>query len=107
MSNEPAPASPAGSLKLPGIDPRWIVLAGGFLILFAGGGRLAIFGLVLKPMSEDLDLSRGTLSLVVTISTLVAAPSLLITGRLLDRYNLRLIMLIATLVSGVSIALLG
>ncbi len=89
------------------VDPRWVVLAGGFLILFAGGGRLAIFGLVLKPMSEDLDISRGTLSLVVTISTVVAAPSLLVTGRLLDRYSLRMVMLVATLISGLSLVLLG
>src|SRR5215207_7541709 len=88
-------------------EARWVVLAAGFSILFMGGGRLAIFGLVFKPMSEDLDLSRSTLSAVVTVSTIASAPSLLLTGRLLDRYRLRLIMLVATLISGLSMAAMG
>lgn len=107
VSENPSPRFTRIRSSTGGIEPRWVVLAAGFLILFMGGGRLAIFGLVFKPLSEDLDLSRSTLSLVVTTSSIVAAPALLLTGRLLDKHSLRLIMAAATLVSGVSIASLG
>ena len=36
-------------------DYSWLILAAGFLILFFSGGSRFAFGLMLKPMSEDLD----------------------------------------------------
>lgn len=70
----------------------WVILAAGFLVLFFGTGSRFAFGLVLKPMSEDLGWSRSTLTLAVTTFMLVSAVSLPAVGRLIDRYSLSLIM---------------
>ena len=70
----------------------WVILASGFLVLFFGTGSRFAFGLVLKPMSEDLGWSRSTLTLGLTAFMLVSAVSLPVVGRLIDRYSLRLVM---------------
>ena len=89
------------------IEYRWVILTTGFLILFLGGGRLHLFGLLLKPMSEDLAMSRSALSLVVATFTVTSAVAVLVVGRLLDRYSLRLIMAVAAVVSALGFILMG
>lgn len=78
-------------------------MATGFFILFFSGGSRFAFGLMLKPMSEDLDVSRSTLSLAVTTFMVVSALALPFVGRLVDRWSLK-----GTIgISGVSIGLMG
>ena len=67
----------------------WVILATGFSILFFSGGSRFAFGLMLKPMSEDLDVSRSTLSLAVTTFMVVSALALPFVGRLVDRWSLK------------------
>ena len=67
----------------------WVILATGFFILFFSGGSRFAFGLMLKPMSEDLDVSRSTLSLAVTTSMIVSALALPFVGRLVDKWSLK------------------
>lgn len=85
----------------------WVILATGFFILFFSGGSRFAFGLMLKPMSEDLDVSRSTLSLAVTTFMVVSALALPFVGRLVDRWSLKGTIGIAAVVSGVGIGLMG
>ena len=85
----------------------WVILATGFSILFFSGGSRFAFGLMLKPMSEDLDVSRSTLSLAVTTFMVVSALALPFVGRLVDRWSLKGTIGIAAVVSGVGIGLMG
>ena len=85
----------------------WVILATGFSILFFSGGSRFAFGLMLKPMSEDLDVSRSTLSLAVTTFMVVSALALPLVGRLVDRWSLKGTIGIAAVVSGVGIGLMG
>ena len=82
-------------------------MATGFFILFFSGGSRFAFGLMLKPMSEDLDVSRSTLSLAVTTFMVVSALALPLVGRLVDRWSLRWTIGIAAVVGGVGIGLMG
>ena len=77
------------------------------MILFFGGGSRFAFGLMLKPMSEDLDVSRSTLSLAVTTFMVVSAVALPFVGRLVDRWSLKRTIGIAAVVGGVGIGLMG
>lgn len=86
---------------------RWVILGAGFLVLFFGSGSRFIFGLMLKPMSEELDWSRSTLTLAVTAFMLVSAVSLPVVGRLVDRYSLRLIMGAGAIVGALGLLLMG
>ena len=81
----------------------WVILASGFLVLFFGTGSRFAFGLVLKPMSEDLGWSRSTLTLGLTAFMLVSAVSLPVVGRLIDRYSLRLVMGVGAVLAALGI----
>ncbi len=85
----------------------WVILTTGFFILFFSGGSRFAFGLMLKPMSGDLDVSRSTLSLAVTTFMVVSALALPFVGRLVDQWSLKGTIGIAAVVSGVGIGLMG
>ena len=84
-----------------------VILAVGFVVLFFGTGTRYVFGLVLVPMSEDLNLSRSTLSSALLAFMLVSAVAMPIVGRLIDRHSIKLIMAVGAVISALSIAMLG
>ncbi len=81
----------------------WWIVAGCFLLTFTGIGiAINSIGVFLKPVSESLGFARGEFSLYFTIAALsmmVAAPFM---GKLLSKYNVRLVMGIATTLLAVS-----
>lgn len=83
-----------------------LVLGIGFVVLLYNGGSRFTMGLMLRPMAEDLDWGRSTLSLTVTLFMIVSALALPFTGRLVDRFNAWTVLAFAMLVSGISIALM-
>ena len=85
----------------------WVILATGFFILFFSGGSRFAFGLMLKPMSEDLNISRSTLSLAVTTFMVVSALALPFVGRLVDRWSLKGTIGVAAVLGGIGIGLMG
>ncbi|PKB80965.1 MAG: hypothetical protein BZY88_07410 [SAR202 cluster bacterium Io17-Chloro-G9] len=88
-------------------DYSWIILGTGFAILFFSGGSRFAFGLMLKPMTDDLLWSRSSLSLAVTVFMLVSAVSLPLVGRLVDRFSLRWIIGAGAVLSALGIGLMG
>jgi len=86
---------------------RWVILTAGFLVLFFGSGSRFAFGLVLKPMSDELGWSRSTLTLGITAFMLVSAVSLPVVGRLVDRHSVRAIMGVGAVVGALGILLMG
>ena len=85
----------------------YVILVTGFMVLFFTGGSRYAFGLMLKPMSEDLDVSRSTLSLAVTTFMVVSALALPFMGRLVDQWSMKGTIGIAAVVSGIGIGLMG
>ena len=85
----------------------WAILAAGFSILFFSGGSRFAFGLMLKPMSEELDVSRSTLSLAVTMFMVVSALVMPFVGRLVDRWSLRGTIAIGAVIGAAGLALMG
>ena len=88
-------------------DYSWLILAAGFSILFFSGGSRFAFGLMLKTMSEDLDVSRSTLSLAVTLFMVVSALAMPFVGRLVDRWSLRGTVAIGAAIGAAGLALMG
>lgn len=85
----------------------WFILAAGFVVLFFSGGASFAFGLLLKPMAEDLHWSRSSLSLTVTLFMFVSAIAMAPVGRLVDRYGPRRIIALGTVASAAGLALTG
>jgi MFS family permease len=84
-----------------------IVLATGFVVLFFSGGSRFAFGLMLKPMADDLGWSRSSLSLAVATFMVVSALALPIVGRLVDRYSIRWIIGAGAVFGAAGIGLMG
>ena len=89
------------------IEYRWVILATGFTVLFFSSGSRFAFGLLLKPMSEDLELSRSALSLAATCFMIVSAVSMPFVGRLVDSFSVRTVVAIAVVIASVGIGLMG
>ena len=89
------------------LDYSWAILAAGFAVLFFSGGSRFAFGLMLRPMSEDLGVSRSALSLAVTVFMVVSAAAMPFVGRLVDRWSLRGTIALAAATGAAGLALLG
>ncbi len=89
------------------IDYKWVILATGFTVLFFSGGSRFAMGLMLKPMSEELEVSRSVLSAAITTFMVVSSVALLFFGWLVDRWSLRGAMAIAAVIGGLGIGLMG
>ena len=84
-----------------------VILAVGFAVLFFGTGTRYVFGLVLVPMTEDLNLSRSTLSSALLAFMLVSAIAMPFIGRLIDRHSIKIVMAVGAVLSASAIALMG
>lgn len=86
----------------------WIIVAVGFLAhiaaAFSISSTLSVF---LKPLSQDLGLSRGAFSLIRSGEILIGAAAAPAIGTLLDRYGGRWLIAAGGLISGLGFILLG
>ena len=88
-------------------DYSWAILGAGFAVLFFSGGSRFAFGLMLRPMSEDLAVSRATLSLAVAAFMVVSAAAMPFVGRLVDRWSLGGTIALAAVAGAAGLALMG
>jgi MFS family permease len=74
---------------------RWWVVFATVCGLLVGAGPINVFtfGVFLKPVTEDLGLSRGAFSAALTVHAAIAAIVLPVTGWLVDRWGARRVML--------------
>jgi MFS family permease len=83
----------------------WIVVAG-FLLNLAGIGIIMnSMGVFFKPVIESLGFTRGSFALYFTIAALAMMVMAPLMGKLLERYDIRLVMGICTTLMTVSFAL--
>jgi OFA family oxalate/formate antiporter-like MFS transporter len=86
----------------------WTIVAVGFLAhiasAFSISSTLAVF---LKPLSNDLGISRGVFSLIRTGEILIGALAAPVVGPLIDRHGGRWLMAAGGVVSGAGLLLLG
>src|SRR5918993_4939939 len=86
----------------------WVIVGVGFLAhiasAFSISSTLSVF---LKPLSQDLGISRGVFSLIRSGEILVGAVAAPLVGSLLDRHGGRWLIAAGGLVSGAGFLLLG
>ncbi|MCY4284386.1 MAG: MFS transporter [Thiotrichales bacterium] len=71
----------------------WVMLGVASLVMFASGpGQSHTFSVFLLPISEDLGISRTSVSGAYAFATLVAAFGLPHIGRLVDRHGVRVVL---------------
>jgi len=84
---------------------RRTALATGFAILFVGTGSNFTFGVLFRPILDELGGDRSTLALAATLSLLVNAVSQPALGALVDRFGPRRVILPAMALMTVGTAL--
>jgi MFS family permease len=98
-------------MRFPCRKPRifygWYVLAASFVILFLNAGSRAAIGLMVKPMEADLHWTRGSISSVIFLNLAVYAVSVIVTGRLYDRYGPKWIIAASTMLFAAGHALMA
>ncbi|HOD27809.1 MAG TPA: MFS transporter [Syntrophales bacterium] len=84
----------------------WWIVVGAFFLNFAGIGIVMnTMGVFIKPVTESLGFTRGGFTLYFTIAALSMMVMAPVMGKLLERYNIRLIMTVCTAMMAVSFAL--
>jgi len=84
----------------------WWIVVGAFFLNFAGIGIIMnTMGVFIKPVTESLGFTRGGFTLYFTISALSMMVMAPVMGKLLERYNIRLIMTVCTAMMATSFAL--
>ena len=88
---------------------RWWIVAASFMAQMVGSGAINIFafGVLLKPIANDLGLGRGVLSSALLLSTFLTAIGCLIFGGLFDTGRIRAILLPAITLFALSVAALS
>ncbi|TZG29568.1 MFS transporter [Sphingomonas montanisoli] len=86
----------------------WYLVAACILIYMAViGTGSAAYGLYVKPVAAEFDLSRATMNTGMILFNVGMALTALVVGRLIDRFPLRPIMIVSGIVLGGCMALLG
>src|SRR4030042_4818900 len=78
----------------------WIVVAISFFVISMNAIALFGFGVFIKPVTEEFGWERGELSSVFSIAVLIGGILSLVSGRLSNRVNPRILMTIAGLSLG-------
>src|SRR5690349_2454652 len=104
-----APRARCGSIARPVPPPRrhyaWTILALCFFaILCAQGVRLS-FGAFVNPWEEAFGASRGTITLIGSLSFLVYGGSQPFVGRAVDRFGIRRVLVVSSLLVAAGLAL--
>lgn len=87
------------------VSSRWIIVIGVALVLFGTAGSRFSFGVFLRPLSEEFDWSRGSLSGALAVAGLATGLLRPFAGSLSDRYDARYVAGFGLAIGG--IALLG
>lgn len=86
----------------------WIILLGVILIRgFASGGINMTSGLFLEPVSEDIGVGIGTISLYLSIMSVVTVIFLPIAGKIINKYDIRIISIIGAFLQALSFVAFG
>jgi len=77
----------------------WYIVVGAFLVTGMNYGARYCFGVFLKPMAAEFDLSRSVISMAAAINMLVYSSCAIFVGRMLDRIAPRWIITAGALIA--------
>ncbi len=84
----------------------WWVTVGCSLVVFGVAGGQFSFGVFMKPMTEEFEWSRGTLSAAFGVTYLISGLMRPLAGYLADRYSPKWVALAGVLIMGWMLALI-
>ncbi|WP_019241796.1 MULTISPECIES: MFS transporter [Bacillus] len=85
----------------------WVLLGLSIMIGLARGGINNAGGLFLTPVSNDLDISIGALSIYFSLSSIATMIFLPIAGKMMAKYDIRLLLIAGIILQAGSFAIFG
>ena len=86
----------------------WLILLGVILIRgFAGGGINMTSGLFLYPVSQEIGVGLGSLSIYFSITSIVTVLWLPFAGKLINKYDIRIVTIAGAILQALSFAGMG
>lgn len=85
----------------------WILIGASIMVGLTRGGLNSSGGLFLTPITKDLGISMGSLTIYFSIAAIVTMVFLPIAGKLMAKYNLRALLIIAAVLQAGSFAMFG
>ncbi|WP_211750121.1 MFS transporter [Paenibacillus sp. Marseille-Q4541] len=85
----------------------WVLLGLALMVGVAKGGVMTAGGLFLTPVTEDLGIGMGSLSLYFSISSIVTMIFLPIAGKMMGKYDIRLLLIGGVILQAGSFAMFG
>lgn len=85
----------------------WVVLAGIIVIRGFASGINAVSGLFLTPVTQELQVGIGTLSLYFSVMSVVQVVWFSYAGKLLNKYDVRLVSALAAVLQALTFAAFG
>ncbi|MFF5995067.1 MFS transporter [Lysinibacillus sp. KU-BSD001] len=85
----------------------WVLLGLVVMVGAAKGGIMTTGGLFLTPVTEELGIGMGSLTLYFSISSIVTMISLPIAGKMITKYNIRALLVVAVILEAGSFAMFG
>ena len=101
MSRRTPASTPRRTAIRPGRYYGWYIVAFAVLANFVHGNY--VFGVFLKPMTEELGWSRGAFSLANTLSVVATGSAGFIVGPLVDRYGGRWLVVGGAVIAGLAL----
>ncbi|MFB7785542.1 MFS transporter [Streptomyces vinaceus] len=95
----PAPAPPAAAPNSPGrIHRAWFVAAVAFVTIIGAAAFASLPGLLIEPLHEEFDWSRGTIGFAVSVNLALYGLTAPFAAALMDRFGIRKVVALALLV---------
>jgi len=85
----------------------WLLLGVALMVGLAKGGIMTAGGLFLTPVTEDLGIGMGNLTLYFSISSIVTMIFLPIAGKMIAKYDIRKLLVAAIILQAGSFAMFG
>ncbi|MFD7086129.1 MFS transporter [Streptomyces sp. NPDC059918] len=95
----PTPAPPAPAPNPPGrIHRAWFVAAVAFVTIIGAAAFASLPGLLIEPLHEEFDWSRGTIGFAVSVNLALYGLTAPFAAALMDRFGIRKVVALALLV---------
>jgi len=85
----------------------WVLLGLVVMVGAAKGGIATTGGLFLTPVTEDLGIGMGSLTLYFSIASIVTMLSLPVAGKMIAKYNIRILLVVAVTLEAGAYAMFG
>ncbi|MFI6420114.1 MFS transporter [Streptomyces sp. NPDC050842] len=94
-ASAPAPPTPSSPRRTPRVHRAWFVAAVTFVTIIGAAAFASLPGLLIEPLHEEFDWSRGTIGFAVSVNLALYGLTAPFAAALMDRFGIRRVVAVA------------